>query len=306
MRPNRSHWNALLLAYAEAGDGVGCAAAYRAMVSSAIQPDAYTLTALLRAAYVLGAGLPAVQAVQAEASKHAVGTSLRLGTAMLACLRHVRPSTSPAAAALSQLRSARVARKDRRRQRRRQAGGQGDGSFAAAAVLADGPAAAGLPVDASTAAGLPVDAAAAVALAAGPAGHHASAAAAPGSEESVPGPAAGGADQAAQCLAAAAAVFAELRAAAAGGGPPLDVRAYNALLAVQLAAGDHAGVLRTFSQLEDEERGVLPDAGTLAAVITACEEAGWREQEAQYRQLLESSRLLGTLGGRRGSLEGTA
>lgn len=292
MRPNRSHWNALLLAYAEAGDGAGCAACYRSMVSSAIQPDACTLTALLRAAYLLAAGLPAVQAVRAEAGKHRVPMNLRMGTAMLACLRHVSPAGSPGAAALRQLRPAKVARRDRRRQRRRQTCEHDGGGAVAAAEVHHQQAAAGVgarAADASAAA----DVGAAV-LSASPAGM--------GAQERA---SADGQDQSAQCLAGATALFAELRAAAAAGGSPLDVRAYNALLAVQLAAGDHAGVLHTFQQLEDGEHGLLPDASTLAAVIAACQQAGWKEEEAQYRQLLKSSQLLGTLGGRlacRGSI----
>ncbi|KAL4447764.1 hypothetical protein ABPG75_004983 [Micractinium tetrahymenae] len=300
VRPNRSHWNALLLAYAEAADGAGCAATYRAMVSTAVQPDGYTLTALLRAAYLLQGGLPAVQAVRAEGRKHRVPMSLRLGTAVLACLRHVRPAGSPGAAALAQLRPARVARKDRRRQRRRQQGCGQAGSGAAATAMtaaAECVAAAAPPAAASPAEPTAAAAAAAAAAAVGPLSVLAGAVAAVHTSAAQE-PAGAGQDHSAACLAEATALFAELRAAAAAGGQPLDVRAYNALLAVQLAAGDHDGVLRTFQQLEEEEQ-LMPDGGTLAAVIAACQEAGWTEREAQYRRLLESSRLLGALGGRR-------
>lgn len=105
-----------------------------------------------------------------------------------------------------------------------------------------------------------------------------------------------GGDQSAACLAEAASLFAELQAVGHRRRQPLDARAYNSFMAVLLAAGDHAGVLQTFERMEAEEEAVLPDEGTLNAVIAACQEAGWKQREEQYRQLLQSSRLLGALG----------
>ena len=101
--------------------------------------------------------------------------------------------------------------------------------------------------------------------------------------------------EAAACLAEAAAVWAQLQRQWGQRRTPPDLRAYNALLLARLAAGDHAGVLSAYKRLERQE-GVLPDRTTLEAVIAACRAAGWEQREAQYRALLASSRLLGSLG----------
>jgi hypothetical protein len=91
-------------------------------------------------------------------------------------------------------------------------------------------------------------------------------------------------------------VFEQMRRQAARQRWPLDLRAFNSLLLAQLAAGAHESVLGTFQRMEAEEE-LRPDATTLQAVISACRAAGWRQQEAQYRRLLEGSRLLGALRG---------
>lgn len=116
----------------------------------------------------------------------------------------------------------------------------------------------------------------------------------------------GAADERAACVAEAAALVASLRVAWGQRPRPLDLRVYNALMLCQLAGGDHAGVVATFEALEQEEPGLLPDATTLSAVITACQLAGWADREGQYRRLLASSRLLGALdGGHGGRRSGT-
>ena len=112
------------------------------------------------------------------------------------------------------------------------------------------------------------------------------------------------ADQRAACLAKAAALVARQRRQWGRKQQPLDVRLYNAWMAVQLAAGDYAGVLQTFQELEGEER-LLPDGATLATVIAACRAAGWPEREAQFQRLMHSSRLLGSLGGPQGGAGGS-
>ena len=263
--PNSSHWNTLLLAYAEGKDAAGAAAAYRRLLAAGRRPDAYSLVALARAAYLAEAGLAAVRAVRAEAARHRVPMSLQLGTSLLACLRHVRPARGDAAAALAAL--AVPARQQRAaRQQQQPAGQQRQQQHPQRQQPA------------------------------GQQQHHhhrqQQQGNAPGSSHATaptPPP-----DDGCACLAEAASVFAALQdAAAPRGGVRLDVRAWNALMAVQLAAGDHAGVLRSFEALEGDAAGPLPDGATLDAVVAACAAAGWRQREAQFRGLRKSTRMLG-------------
>jgi pentatricopeptide repeat protein len=87
IRPNRTHWNALLRAYAEAQRYDGCLAAYRRM-SRRIPPDAYTLVALLRAAFHARIGVAAATWALELMETHAVGLTVELGTALVCCCRH--------------------------------------------------------------------------------------------------------------------------------------------------------------------------------------------------------------------------
>jgi hypothetical protein len=242
-----------LSAYGRAGDAGGAAAAYRAMLAAGARPDARTMLALLRAAFHAQQGPAAVAAVRREMHAWRLPLNLQLATAMLCCLRHVRPAPY------------------------------------AMHALAEGQ---------------PVPAAAGKQAAAAPAADKAGTAAA--AEAAGRGQAGGGsADLRAACLAEARALFGRMAAHARRAGQPLDLRAYNSLLLVQLAAEDWGGVLATFRRLEEDEAAPLPDATTLGVVIAACRAAGWGELEEQYCRLQEGSRLLGALGGDGGGSGGS-
>lgn len=249
--PNRTHWNALLSSYAEARDVGGAAAAYRRMSAAGLRPDCSTLVALLRVAFHARLGLAAVRAVRAEMKRHNVQPNIQLSTAMLCCLRHVRPD--PEAPPL-QLRPA-----------------AGSASTAAAS-----------PGDGSS-----------QQLQLQPQQLQ------PAEQQQQPqlqheggeGP-----DESAACLAEATAVFAAMRRQWGARRQALDLRAYNSLLLVQLAAGDYAGVLATVEAIEGEE-ALRPDGTTLGTAIAACRAAGLHEREQEFRRLMASSRLLGALGG---------
>ncbi len=240
----------------------GCAAAYRRMTGAAgLRPDCRTLVALLRAAFHAQLGLAAVREVQAEMGAHNVQPNIQLATAMVCCLQHVAPNTPAPPLRLRHQGTAEPG------QRSPPGSGQGRQQQGAA------PQASGdrqheqqqQPQQAQQ-------------------------------QQQQPGPAT---EQRAACVAEARVIVARQRGQWGRRQQPLDVRLYNALMAVQLAAGDHEGVLQTFQALEEEER-LLPDRSTLAAAIAACRAAGWREREAQFRRLLQSSRLLGALDGSEG------
>lgn len=226
------------------------------MGATGLRPDCYTLVALLRAAFHARAGLAAVHAVRAEMARHNVQANRQLATAMLCCLRHVRPD--PAAPPLLLVAAAPEAVAGDAQQ-------QADGEQPAASE--------GQQQEGGDDQPPPQQ---------------------PEEQQLQQQPHPQMEDQSAACLAEATSVFEALRQQWGRARHTPDLRAYNSLLLVQLAAGDHSGVLSTFEEMEAEE-ALLPDVTTLGVVITACREAGWKEREAQYHQLLESSRLLGAL-----------
>jgi pentatricopeptide repeat protein len=87
-KPNRSHWNALLYAYATARQYNGCLMAYQRMVNQVgIRPDGYTMVALLKAGKRSQAGRTAVSFVLSEVEKHKVEMSVELASSAIACCR---------------------------------------------------------------------------------------------------------------------------------------------------------------------------------------------------------------------------
>jgi pentatricopeptide repeat protein len=88
MKPGRTHWNALLHAYAESRKYDGAIKAYRRMTDGAgITPDSYTLVAVLTAAARAKAGPAAASWALATAQSYAVPMSLPLASALLNCCR---------------------------------------------------------------------------------------------------------------------------------------------------------------------------------------------------------------------------
>jgi DNA mismatch repair ATPase MutL len=228
------------------------------MMAEGVPPDAYSMQALLRAAFFTKQGLAAVRAVRREMQRHRVQLNRKLGTAMLCCLRHVRVPAAegdPTAALLpgSQPRPSVRQQPQQQHQSQQHQLQQYDQQ------------------------------------------HHQSQQQQQ-QQQQYQQQQRPRVDERAECLAEAAAVFAEMRAQAAQQRSPLDLRAYNSLLLVQLAAADHEGVLSTFRELEGEE-SLRPDATTLGIVISTCQAEGWLDEAEQYQQLLEGSRLLGALQG---------
>lgn len=87
-RPNRSHWNALLYAYATARQYDGCLRAYERMASRVgIRPDSYTMVALLKAAKRSQAGRTAVSFSLKEIKKHNITFTVELAASAIACCR---------------------------------------------------------------------------------------------------------------------------------------------------------------------------------------------------------------------------
>lgn len=237
----------------------GCAAAYRRMTGAAgLRPDCRTLVALLRAAFHARLGLAAVAEVQAEMAANNVQPNIQLATAMVSCLQHVAPTAGATPLRL------------------RPQGTAEQGQQAAGGRCGQQPA---MPARAGSA------------LQQQQPQLQQQQQQSPPTQQPAPA-----ADQRAACVAEARAIVARQRGQWGKRQRPLDVRLYNALMAVQLAAGDHEGVVQTFQELEGEER-LLPDRTTLTTAIAACRAAGWQDREAQFRRLMQSSRLLGALGG---------
>ena len=95
IRPNRSHWNGLLYAYAEARNYNGALKAYRRMTSgTGIKPDSYTLVAILSAASRAKIGPAAATWGLAIANRYSIPISVHLASAVLACCRHSSPDPS--------------------------------------------------------------------------------------------------------------------------------------------------------------------------------------------------------------------
>jgi len=87
-RPNRSHWNALLYAYATARQYNGCLMAYERMVSKVgIRPDSYSMVALLKAAKRSQAGRNAVFFSLNEIKKYNIPFTVELAASAIACCR---------------------------------------------------------------------------------------------------------------------------------------------------------------------------------------------------------------------------
>ena len=94
-RPNRTHWNALLSAYAEGRQYSRCMLAYTQMTEvHGHRPDAYTLVAILRAAFHAKRGPAAAEWAQSQAALYNVPLTVQLGTAMICTCRH--PGTGSA------------------------------------------------------------------------------------------------------------------------------------------------------------------------------------------------------------------
>ncbi|WPT11553.1 Pentatricopeptide repeat-containing protein [Picochlorum sp. SENEW3] len=89
-RPNRSHWNALLYAYATARQYNGCLMAYKRMTQEVgIRPDSYTMVALLKAGRRSQAGRTAVSFVLHQVQEHDVAITVELASSAIACCRTV-------------------------------------------------------------------------------------------------------------------------------------------------------------------------------------------------------------------------
>lgn len=87
-RPNRSHWNALMYAYATGRQYQGCLMAYERMVSKVgIRPDSYTMVALLKAAKRSQAGRNAVFFSLNEIKKYKIPFTVELAASAIACCR---------------------------------------------------------------------------------------------------------------------------------------------------------------------------------------------------------------------------
>ena len=89
-KPNRSHWNALLYAYATARQYPGCLMAYQRMTSKVgIRPDSYTMVALLKAGRRSQAGRTAVTFVLSQMEEYSVPFTVELVSSAIACCRTI-------------------------------------------------------------------------------------------------------------------------------------------------------------------------------------------------------------------------
>ena len=87
-QPNRTHWNALLYAYATARQYNGCMMAYQRMVNKVgIRPDGYTMVALLKAGKRSQTGRTAVSFVLTEVKKYKIPMTVELASSAIACCR---------------------------------------------------------------------------------------------------------------------------------------------------------------------------------------------------------------------------
>lgn len=92
MKPNRSHWNALLAAYAEARQYDACLGVYRRMTETAgLPPNGQSFVALLHAAKGARAGHAAAAWVLHLMREKGIPVGVEVGTALIACCRHAAP-----------------------------------------------------------------------------------------------------------------------------------------------------------------------------------------------------------------------
>lgn len=88
VKPNRSHWNALLYAYATARQYNGSLMAYQRMVNKVgIRPDTYSMVALLKAGKRSRTGRTAVSFVLSEVEKYKIPMTVELASSAIACCR---------------------------------------------------------------------------------------------------------------------------------------------------------------------------------------------------------------------------
>lgn len=88
VKPNRSHWNALLYAYATARQYNGSLMAYQRMVNTVgIRPDTYSMVSLLKAGRRSRAGRTAVSFVLSEVEKFKIPMTVELASSAIACCR---------------------------------------------------------------------------------------------------------------------------------------------------------------------------------------------------------------------------
>lgn len=88
--PNRSHWNALLMAYATARQYTGCLSAYQRMTNQVgIPPDGYTIVALLKAGKFSQVGTSAVKLVISEIERYNIQLNIEICISAISCCRTI-------------------------------------------------------------------------------------------------------------------------------------------------------------------------------------------------------------------------